>query len=231
MGELDEAHDHGEEHDEEPFGVEQVPHSPRERYFEFGVTFLLAFAALLSAWAAYQSQRYSGQQNDEFRRASVYQVESLRADAAASRKQLADLAAFQEWFGFASRGEATSAEMARARFREEMRPAFDEWLAADPLTNPDAAASPFEGEAYRLATSEEAVRLQARAVDMLSKGEESDAMADRYVLGVVLLALGMFLLGIQSRIGFFELRLVLGATAGIVVLGTALWMVVILPTA
>ncbi len=230
MGELDKAHDHDEDHDEEPFGVEQVPHSPRERYFEFGVTFLLAFAALLSAWAAYQSQRYSGQQNHEFRRASVYQVESLRSEGNAAQKRLADLAAFQEWFGFASRGEDAAAELARARFSAELRPAFDEWIATDPLTSPAAAASPFEGRAYRLAAFEEASDFRERASDMLVKGEQSDTMADRYVLMVVLLALAMFLLGIQSRIGLFELRAALGVTAAVVILGTTLWMILGLDT-
>ena len=231
MGEAGEVEEHGDHHhDEEPFGVEQVPHTPRERWLEFGVTFLLGFAALMSAWAVYQSQSYSGRQNQEFRKASALHVESVRIEARAGKQALGDLAAFQEWFGFAARGEDARAEMARARFRHEMRPAFDAWLASDPFENPDADASPFETPRYKLAASDEAVTIRARALDLARQGERSDSMADRYVLLVVLLALGMFLLGVQSRVGIFELRAGLAATAAVVVIGSTLWMIVVLPT-
>lgn len=217
------------ERDEEPFGEEQVPDSPRERYLEFGVTFLLAFAALMSAWSAYQAQSFSGQQNETSARASRLQVESLREDSRAGRQQLADLGAFQLWFDLATRGEAAAADRVRSKVRAEFRPAFDAWLATDPLSNPAGAASPFELGEYRLFSATEAQRLREEAVRLAAVAEAKDHVADQYVLTVVLFGISLFLLGVQGRIGIFELRASLVGSAGVVVIGTLLWMAVSLP--
>lgn len=48
--------------------------------------------------------------------------------------------------------------------------------------------------------------------------------ADNYVLAVVLLAAALFLLGIQSRIGVFELRVAMSSVAGALVIGTIVWV-------
>jgi len=44
------------------------------------------------------------------------------------------------------------------------------------------------------------------------------------VLAVVLFAAGFFLLGIQTRIGEFRLRLGLVVVAGVLVVGTTIWL-------
>jgi hypothetical protein len=49
-------------------------------------------------------------------------------------------------------------------------------------------------------------------------------MGDRYLLAVVLYAAALFQLGIQSRIGVFELRAVLVVTSGAIVVGTTIWI-------
>jgi hypothetical protein len=51
-------------HVEESWGEEQIPDTGRERLLELVVTVLLAWAALASAWSAYQASRFSGAQGD-----------------------------------------------------------------------------------------------------------------------------------------------------------------------
>ena len=210
--------------DEEPTGVEQVADTPRERRLELAVTILLAAAALLSAWCAYQSAAFSSRENAGHATAARLQVLASRADDRASDQTLLDVSAFHEWIDATTSGESERADVLRERFRDEMQPAFDAWLATDPLDDADAPATPFELPEYQLASAAEAVEFETRASSAAIAAENAGAIGDRYLLAVVLYAAALFQLGIQSRIGVFELRLALVVISGGIVLGTTIWI-------
>jgi hypothetical protein len=152
------------------------------------------------------------------------QVQASRADDRASDQTLLDVSAFHEWIDAISSGEDGRAEVLRDRFRDELQPAFDAWLASDPLDNPDAPATPFELPEYRLASAAEVVEYETRAQLAATSAEDAGAIGDRYLLAVVLYAAALFQLGIQSRIGVFELRATLVTISGAIVLGTTIWI-------
>lgn len=210
--------------DEEPTGEEQVANSPRERRLELAVTVLLAVAALLSAWCAYQSARYSSRENAGHATATRLQVDASRADSRAGRLAQIDVTAFYEWVDATGSGDVDRAAFVRERFRDELKPAFEAWVAMDPLGNPDAPATPFLLPEYRLAKTAEANELQRAAEAAELRGDAMGEVADKYLLAVVLYAAALFQLGIQSRIGVFELRRALVVVAGSIVVGTTIWM-------
>jgi hypothetical protein len=215
--------------DEELFGEEQVPTSPRERTLELSVTVLLGLAALVSAWCAYQSTRFGGEQTKAAAVATVLRIESARSETRAGQLETVDATAFAQWIGAVAADDDELAAFHRRQFRDEFRPAFDAWLAQSPLTNPDAPATPFTTDAYRLASQERARALAAEAEQRLLDGEEAGDVGDRYVLAVVLLAAAPFLLGIQTRIGDFSFRAGLVGVSAALVLGTLGWILT-LPT-
>jgi hypothetical protein len=188
------------------------------------VTILLAAAALLSAWCAYQSAAFSSRENAGHATAARLQVQASRADDRASDQTLLDVSAYHEWIDATISGDDQRAEVLRGRFRDEMQPAFAAWLTTDPLNDPDAPATPFELPEYRLASAAEASELETRAQLTATAAEDAGTMGDRYLLAVVLYAAALFQLGIQSRIGVFELRAVLVVTSGAIVLGTTIWI-------
>ena len=49
------------------------------------------------------------------------------------------------------------------RIRQDFRTVLDEWLATEPISNPDAPATPFEMEAYAIDGAIEAEALRTRA--------------------------------------------------------------------
>jgi hypothetical protein len=112
------------EGDEEPTGAEQVADSPRERRLELIVTILLAAAAVLSAWCAYQSARFSSRENAGHAEAIRLQVDATVADNAVSRLMLIDVTSFAEWVDATASGDQERANFLRERFRDEMKPAF-----------------------------------------------------------------------------------------------------------
>ena len=211
------------ERDEEATGEEQVANSPRERALELVITILLSLSALLSAWCAYQSTQLSGDQSRLDTRASVLQLQAFRAEQRATQQAQADLGAFDRWLEATSDGNTVRASFAEQRFSTELATAFRAWLALDPLVDPDAPGSPLEMTEYVTPDETASVRLEAEAQRYESTAEVADVAAGDYVLAVVLLAAALFLLGIQSRIGIFELRAAMVTVAGFIVLGTGLW--------
>ena len=213
------------ERDEEPTGAEQVADSPRERRLELVVTILLASAALLSAWCAYQSARFSSQENAGHAAAIRLQVDAATADNAVSRLMLIDVTAFSEWVDATSSGHPDRAGFLRERFRDEMKPAFDAWVASGGVGDLDAESTPFQLPEYRLAKAEEATALQVAAEEAALRGGSRGVAADRYLLAVVLYAAALFQLGIQSRIGVFQLRRALVTVSAFIVVATTIWVV------
>jgi hypothetical protein len=211
-------------HDEESWGEEQVPDTRRERLLELVVTVLLAWAALASAWAAYEATRFSGAQGDANNAASALRIESAKAESRAGQLELVDTIAFQQWLAAIGAGNAKLAAFTEKRFREEFRPAFRAWLALDPMHDPAAPRTPFTIKEYQVAAQERAGALAAAAEAHTVDGSKKSSTGDRYVLAVVLFAAGLFLLGIQTRIGEFRLRLGLVVVAGLLVVGTTVWL-------
>ena len=211
-------------HDEESWGEEQVPDTRRERLLELVVTVLLAWAALASAWSAYQASRFSGAQGDANNAAAALRIESAKAESRAGQLELVDTIAFQQWLTAVGAGNGKLAAFTEKRFRDEFRPAFKAWLALDPLKDPAAPRTPFTPKEYKVGAQERANALAAEAETHTVDGHKKSSTGDRYVLAVVLFAAGLFLLGIQTRIGEFRLRQSLVVVAGILVVGTTVWL-------
>jgi hypothetical protein len=209
---------------EEAWGEEQVPDTGRERLLELIVTVLLAWAALVSAWSAYQASRFSGAQGDANNAASTLRIESAKAESRAGQLELVDTTAFGQYVGAVAAGNAKLAAFTERQFRDEFRPAFEAWLALDPLNNPDAPRTPFTLKEYKVAAQQRADALAAEAETRNAEGSKQGSTSDKYVLAVVLFAAGLFLLGIQTRIGEFWLRFVLVGVAGVLVVGTTVWL-------
>ncbi|MFZ4669444.1 MAG: hypothetical protein ACOYML_09100 [Microthrixaceae bacterium] len=215
--------------DEEATGEEQVANSPRERRLELAVTILLSVSALLSAWCAYQASRLSGQESLYNTRASVLQVQAFRAEQRSTIETLTDLSAFERWLAATSEGDTTRARYVEARFSDRLSTAFTEWLKLNPLADENAPASPIDTDVYERPDEAAAMRYELDAQAAEDRAASAGDAADNYVLAVVLLAAALFLLGIQSRIGVFELRVAMTSVAGALVVGTIVW-VLILPS-
>src|SRR5262249_692940 len=84
------------EHGEEAWGEEQVPDTGRERRLELAVTVLLAWAALVSAWSAYEASRFSVAQRDANIAASALRIDSATAQTNAGQVELADTNAVEQ---------------------------------------------------------------------------------------------------------------------------------------
>lgn len=184
---------------------------------ELTATVVMAMAATLTAWSAFQSSKWSGVQALEFSRASAARIESTRADARANQQRAVDVLIFTSWLdaiadeetqgeipavaehGYVPRPDTLSA-FYYERMREEFRPALVAWLRTEPLRNPESPPTPFAMDEYRLESS---VLAQALIGEAEAHGEaagEANLNSDSYVLSTVGFALVIFFAGISSKL-------------------------------
>jgi hypothetical protein len=196
---------------------------------------VLAVAVVLTAWAAFEAGKWSGQQSIKFSEAGAARTESTRHDTRAGQLAQVDIAMFIDWVTAYSDDVRTGAIPAVTtaeyyeptlgtvsgflflRMREEFRPALLAWLATDPINNVDAPASPFVMPEYVLA---DAIEADLAAADARSANQNGD----NYVLTAVLFAAVLFFAGVASRLqsrwnrNLVNLIGIIGVIAGAIIL-------------
>jgi hypothetical protein len=194
------------------------------RRFELAATVLLAIAAVATAWAAYQSARWHGEQARAQSASIAARVESTRAAGVANRDGQVDVALFTQWVDAYARDETELAGFYRKRFRAEFEPAFRAWVATRPRTNPDAPLSPFAMSQYKLGASGKADDLEVQAAAASMRAGRFIQRADNYSLAVVLFAAALFFAGISTRLNSSTPRMVVLGLGYTLFLGSLIWI-------
>jgi hypothetical protein len=196
----------------------------QDRHFELAATVLLAMAAVATAWAAYQSARWHGEQAKAQSASIAARVESTREANVANRQGQIDVALFTQWVDAYALDETELAAFYRKRFRPEFRPAFQAWVATRPRVNPDAPLSPFAMPQYKLAATAKADSLEAKATAFSASVGGFIQRADNYSLAVVLFAASLFFAGISTRLRSPTPRMVVLGLGYTLFLGSLIWI-------
>ncbi len=187
-------------------------------------TVLLAVAAVATAWSTYQSTQWRGEQALHGARSTAARIESSTTSTKGGQLTQVDIATFTQWVNATEAGNTPLADFYRQRFRDEFKPAFDAWLATDPLTNPDAPGTPFVMPEYQVAENTEATRLDGVAQAEATAASNALERADNFMLAVVLFAVSLFFAGISTKLRAVGQREVLIALGVALFIGTFLWI-------
>jgi hypothetical protein len=187
---------------------------------------LLAIATVFTAWSAFQANKWGGVMSIRFAEANTARTESTQASTTAGQLATIDVTIFTEWAQAVASEQSVLEQFFQERFRDEFRPAFDAWIATDPLQNPDAPPTPFAMPEYQLADAQRSTDLAARADQRTEQARQANQRGDNYVLTTVLFAAVLFFAGVSTK--FTRLRTKTFAVgfavallmAGIVVLAT-----------
>ena len=196
----------------------------RRDWVEIVATVLLAFAAVATAWSSYQANRWNGEQAKASSRVNAIRIDAARAQGLAEGQTQVDIAMFIQWVDAESGDDRDLADFYSARFRPEFRPAFDAWMATDPLTNPEAPPTPFAMDEYQLQAQTDAERLDAEAEVMAAVVRRNIQRSANYVLAVVLFAVALFFAGMSTKLRGATTRKVLLVVGCLVFVGTAAWI-------
>ncbi len=201
--------------------AEEISDRKIKKWSEMLETLVLTLATLATVWAGYQAGQWGGVQSSANVESISLRIAAAELSGAAQQQQLADVALFTNWVNATAAGDQPRADFYAARFRSEFKPAFTAWLASQPLTNSDAAASPFELPEYRLALREEAKQKEQQAGVSAQEGESAGSVGDQFTLTAVILAAALLLAGLASRFEWEELRAVVVGVALLVLLFSA----------
>jgi hypothetical protein len=195
-----------------------------ERRLELVSTVLLAFATVATAWAAYQSRQWTGEQSQGYSRATATRIAVNRSAALANRQVQIDVATFIQWVNAHEEHRNDLARFYRARLRDEFKPAFAAWIETQPFEDPSAPATPFAMPQYRLKAATEADRLERTAAASSERAKEANQRADNYMLAVVLFASSLFFAGISSKVETVRGRAAILGLGCVLFVGTAIWI-------
>lgn len=196
----------------------------RRSRFEVVATFLLAFAAVATAWSGYQAARWNGEASKATSRVNALRIEAARSQGLAEGQTQVDIASFFEWADAELTGDVERAAFCEDRFRPEFRPAFDAWLATAADGDESPPGTPFALDDYRLAAADDAAELDAQAEATAAVVRTYVQRSTNYVLGVVLFSVALFFAGISTKLTSPGPRSVLLACGCVVFLGTAIWI-------
>jgi hypothetical protein len=170
----------------------------RTDWIELVAAFILAGATIMAAWSAYQSTRWSGNQANASAAAGALRAESNAQTALFGATVGIDVQLWTLWLDQAAREDPQAMEFVAERFRDEFKPAFEEWLSSVPDGEPPPG-TPFASELYAPATEAEAKRLSAAAEIKAAEARKSNQIGDNFVLMAVIMASVLFFAGIGTK--------------------------------
>ncbi len=182
---------------------------------------LLALAAVATAWSGYQAARWGGVQATDTANANAARLEASRASATGGQLVQIDIGTFFQAVDAFAADDTELFDFYVERMRPEFKPVFDEWVALEPRTNPDAPLSPFELESYSVAELDDAQRLDRVAEEETTNAADARRQANAYTIAVVFLAAALFFAGISTKFSSIRARVTLLS------IGTAAFVVVV----
>ena len=213
---------------------------------ELAATILMAIAAILTAWTAFQSAKWSGVQAIHFSEAGAARTESTVFSTRAGQQALVDVSVYTTWLTTlqndiragdedippsASEYVPSSDTLSGFffnRFRDEFKPAVDAWLDSEPFSDPDAPGTPFDMPEYQLAAVTMAEDLMADADESGRLARVANQNSDDYVILTVLAAMVLFFAGLSTKLLKTRNR-VLTLGLAVVLLGFTVFLVLRLP--
>lgn len=208
----------------------------RSDRLEMLFTLIMAFAAIGTAWAGFESANWNSLQSRYATQSSAVRMQSNRKASQAGQLRILDEIMFTQWIGalnlemqvdpsaFPEQGyvprERSGSGFLHARFRDEFKPAFNAWLAQQPLRNPQAPSTPFVMSEYRLASQDQADALTDQAEQLTLKAQEANLVSGRYVLMSVLFALVLFFVAVGNKASGRRSRILLFSLSALTLLAT-----------
>ena len=178
-----------------------------EQWVEIISAVLISLATVASAWCAYQSALWGGEESISYNAASAARTESVRSSNQALQLITIDINMFTEFAAAYSGNDEFLFDFLMARFRPEMKAAVDAWIATEPLTNPEAPISPFVMPEYQSEAQEEADRLLEEVDRHLEEARQNDERADNYILLTVIFASVLFFGGMSTEFKSLKIRI------------------------
>jgi hypothetical protein len=194
-----EVADHLREHGGHEGHEEDRPSKRRIETIEILEAILLAIVAIATALSGYQAALFDGESAKEYATSSRLRSESVEKHLESNQIAAYNANTLNSWLQADVAGDEELKMVLEKRFTADYEEAFREWVALDPLTNPEAPPGPRFMPEYEDPVLEEAQELGAEATHAFDLGVETRATGEKYVRVTVILAAALFLIAIGQR--------------------------------
>lgn len=175
-------------------------------WFDPVTAVLMAVASLSTAWCSYQSSLWSGQNSaldthaDKLeRQISMQHLEAKQIEAMQMRMWMESVDATID-------GDKPLAKFYSDRFEDELRPAYDKWIALNPFEDPTAPPHPFVPALYAPRFEQEIRDARVQSHQMQAQSNLTSHYASTYLSNTVILASVLFFAGTAGQFDHRRVR-------------------------
>ena len=179
---------------------EKVPQpETKAPWFDAVCALLMAAASLSTAWCTYQSSRWNGQTTSHEEQAGALQREAMVMTLESRQSELAHLQLAMKAIDAIVDGNEKRAQFYTSRFAEELKPAWDKWIALKPFDDPKAPPLPFSAEFYTPRFTQDVRDAHAQAATAAGQAKVTSRNATNYLSSTVLFATVLFFAGTAGK--------------------------------
>ena len=168
-------------------------------WFEPVTVILMAVASLSTAWCSYQNSRWSGESNDLETHADKLERQAVAWHLEARQIESVQTRFWMEAVDARIDGDEKLARFYTDSFAEELKPAYEKWIALKPFDDPAAAPHPFVSGLYTPRFAQEIRDANAEAARAEAQSNTSGHTASSYLSNTVILATVLFFAGTASK--------------------------------
>ncbi|HET6408077.1 MAG TPA: hypothetical protein VFG14_09365 [Chthoniobacteraceae bacterium] len=148
----------------------------------------MALASVATAWCSYQSSAWSGESSDLAAEAAKLQRQTNAQHLEARQIEAIQMREFMEAIDAQMEGNEKLARFYTDRFAEELKPAYEKWIALDPFNNPAAPPHPFVQMLYTPRFEREIREGHTQAALAEKRSRNAGHLASSYLSNTVSLA-------------------------------------------
>jgi hypothetical protein len=168
---------------------------PKRAWFDPVCAILMAVASLATAWCSYQNSLWGGLSGDLATRADKLDRQASMQHLEAGQIQEEQMLLWAEAMDATIDGDEKLARFYTQRFADELKPAFEKWMALKPLENPGAPPNPFVDALYTPRFDKEIREARAEAARAEAESNTAGNYSSSYLSNTVVLAMVVFFAG------------------------------------
>lgn len=172
---------------------------PKRPWFDPVCAILMAVASLATAWCSYQNSRWSGLSSDLATHADKLDRHASMQHLEAGQVQEEQMLLWAEAMDATIDGDEKLARFYTQRFTDELKPAFEKWMALKPLEDPGAPPNPFVDALYTPRFEKEVRAARAEAARADAESNSAGHHASTYLSNTVILAMVVFFAGTAGK--------------------------------
>ena len=195
----------------------------RSSALEVLIAVTLGIAAVLTAYAAYQTSLADGDTLKAFQEGSAIYDDANQQYLEGNQQVANDVNVFTQYAIAVEKGDADLAAYIKEGLMDDPLPAAtEEWEEAE-----GELPSAIEAEAYEVAAYEEAEKLVAQGDELFAEAEEKDKQGDSFTLATVILAVALFFGGVAGVTRSHLISVVMTLCAVVLVVGSGIYVATI----